>query len=347
MPIYNATDGMLNLFEFLFQPVLIVSDIVSVLGNIPGFSTFFPSYTSGKPYDWVDMAFDLMADFEGLQGAGTIATIANDALQIVVYVDTAVDDMKSLGAGLSIPSATWTSPARTWPCRKSTSPATVRSARWDKPSAISPDWGAPRRATRASATPLPEWDRTSSILGSDLNAGSLFSTIGGDLSNLQAQDPISGATGQPTSQTTTNWVADLTFPFFQNPSIHPGAAVRPADPIHESGRRRLRQGLQLHSPGRDDLLWHPHCLHQSRRRRRHKLRPAGPAPTPPDPRIGRPQVAAGGREPEPARRHLHRRRSAARRDRQRRRHPAVRRHGRHEPDPACCSGWSAPASKAM
>ena len=65
-PIYDATDGMLPVFQFLVKPVPIISDIVSVLGNIPGFSSFFPSYQNGQTYDWVDMAFDLMADFEGL-----------------------------------------------------------------------------------------------------------------------------------------------------------------------------------------------------------------------------------------------------------------------------------------
>ena len=105
-PFYEATSGMSDVIDFLTSPVPIISDFLR-LGLLPPIvvQQFLPTYTSGETLDWLHFSLDMLVDHGDLDAstAKTIAPIAEAVFSIIKQLDSFyTDGAKTAGMGLVI-----------------------------------------------------------------------------------------------------------------------------------------------------------------------------------------------------------------------------------------------------
>lgn len=105
-PFYDATHGMQDVIDFMTSPVPIISDFLK-LGLLPDFAVqqFLPTYTSGETLDWLHFSLDMLVDHGDLDAttARTIAPIAEAVFSIIKQLDGFYTDGKATaGMGLVV-----------------------------------------------------------------------------------------------------------------------------------------------------------------------------------------------------------------------------------------------------
>ncbi len=105
-PFYDATSGMSDVINFLTSPVPIISDFLR-LGLLPPIvvQQFLPTYTSGETLDWLHFSLDMLVDHGDLDAseARVIAPIAEAVFSIIKQLDGFyTDGQATAGMGLVI-----------------------------------------------------------------------------------------------------------------------------------------------------------------------------------------------------------------------------------------------------
>jgi Ca2+-binding RTX toxin-like protein len=233
-PFYDATNGLVPLFDFLTGPMPIISQLLTIVGGaLPAsvIQTVLPSYEPGQTYDWLNFAVDMMADDGDIapSTAAVIAAIGNAAMKIIVQMDTAYSDIESLaGQDLAIPLGNFTFAGKNLALPQlNVTNASQFSAAGDQVAVIDDNIasafeGSSDDAFTNAIAGLSGGGPVGSALSTLSGAGGTFSTIASDLDDAlnAVSDGVSTAEadGSSAPSVNTNSVATVAFPFFTNPS---------------------------------------------------------------------------------------------------------------------------------
>ena len=230
-PFYDATNGLVPLFNFLTDPMPIISQLLTIVGSaLPAsvIQAVLPSYEPGQTYDWLNFAVDMMADDGDIShsDAAVIAAIGNAAMKIISQMDQAYSDIESLGnQDLAIPLGNFTFSGKNLALPQvDVDSASQYANSGQNVAVIAPS--AFGNSGDDDFTSAIAGLGGSGLLGNALktltNAGGTFDKIAGDLDDaLSAVSDgvdVAEADGGSAPTTNTNSIATVTFPFFSDPS---------------------------------------------------------------------------------------------------------------------------------
>ena len=224
-PFYDATNGLVPMFDFLTSPMPIISQIIGFAqsADLPAsvIQAVLPSYDPNETkYDWLNFAVDMMAD-DGLidsSDAKVIAEIGNAAMQVITELDATYSAIGSAPTSLEIPLGNFSFSGKNLalPQINVTSDSQLASL-GDQVGNFSNFAGAEGDSSITDAiTGLMSGSPVGDALSTLQGAGNAIGEVAGDIDSA-VTDVSDAASGNGGSTTTTNSEAQVTFPFFQNP----------------------------------------------------------------------------------------------------------------------------------
>jgi hypothetical protein len=227
-PIYDATNGMSDVIQFLQNTVPIVGNIVEGAASfgIPAsiISKIFPSYSAGDTYDWVhfgaDMLYfegDLTADQEKL-----MVPVAEAAFKIVLQIDKLYGAVNGAGSsldlGVNLGSLDFGSSIDMFKAQKPVTDASQLASLGDVMPNMSSLSDLSTSAEGLVASYLQKFGAASGTVSSIL--GTVNSIVSGITSAADTiQSIVAGVAGdQGDPKVTTKSVADVSLPLLEDPS---------------------------------------------------------------------------------------------------------------------------------